>query len=437
MNAGRKITSPGGKFKNFFLGVLCLIFMTGLYMPAAHAADSAELNLKISQIFTTTETSAPPDNNFNYILTPKAAANPMPACGNENGYNFSIEGTQDINIGPIIFTQTGIYIYELKHITAPQPKYVYDQEVYTLEIYIDNNMTAIVVVYKENGNKAMEIKYNQFYAQAFIPSDPELMTDPPVVKTVSGNPATSEVFTFLLKAQYPSQPMPAGSVNGVKTVQITGSGRAEFGTWSYTSAGTYYYYVSEVNTGVSGYDYDTAVYTITDSVKNIDGRLTVTRIVTNNANRQVTSMSFINVYTLTNGGYVPTAERSTEKSTVKPVEKNPDITETTIPEGIQPPNYTESTAPNFTINPETENPTPNEPTISHPEIMQTQNPADKFVNPSESVNRPTGYTGKEVPKTGDESQIKLYTVLFLISSVTAVGSIGYLMAGKKRRKAKK
>jgi pilin isopeptide linkage protein len=90
--------------------------------------------------------------------------------------------------------------------------------------------------------------------------------------------------------------MPAGSVNGTKTITVAGSGEGEFGTWSYEKEGVYYYYVSEVNTGERGYTYDKAIYTITDVVKAEDGRLGLSRVVTNDTNRQVTSLSFNNKY---------------------------------------------------------------------------------------------------------------------------------------------
>ena len=487
MNTRKRLMQSGTKRGKLFTAILCLIYMTLLFIPAAYAADSAEVNLKISQVFTNTGTTAPPDNTFNYILTPKAADNPMPAGATENGYRFKVSGTRDINIGPIVFTQMGVYIYELRHVTASQPKYTYDREVYTLEIYVDNNMTAVVVVYKENGSKAAGIKYRHSYEKPLLPSDPESMADPPVVKTVSGNPTVSGVFTFTLKAQDSSQPMPAGSVNGVKTVQITGSGRAEFGTWSYSAAGTYYYYVSEVNDGLSGYNYDTAVYTITDSVKDVDGQLAVTRIVTNSSNRQVASMSFINTYT-SGGGYVPTTEKPTVKPTVKPtekpiekptetpIEKETAPTEPTIPELTQPTyDYPEPTEPERTTSPERETIAPTQPLLSAestsavpittPEVMTDEygNPIDPnnpFGNlnlgdddPEGSKNNSSnnynnsngnagnignnGNTGKENPKTGDESRIELYAVLFLASCVTAMGSIVYLLTGKKRGKARR
>ena len=127
-------------------------------------------------------------------------------------------------------------------------------------------------------------------------SDPSLMLDPPVRKVVFGNPKRDAKFTFQLKAQNPAQPMPAGSENGVKTLTIKGSGEEEFGTWAYTEAGTYFYTVSEVNTGEEGYTYDAMVYTITDTVRVSDGRLIVDRELSKNSDQQADVFLFINRY---------------------------------------------------------------------------------------------------------------------------------------------
>jgi len=208
-----------------------------------------------------------------------------------------------MNIGPIAFTQVGRYAYKIAHITSSQPGYTCDQTVYTLEVYVKRDLDLTVVVFKEDGSKALDIKYEHAYKAR--PSDPNVMLDPPVVNTVNGSPARDSDFTFQLTAKNSSNPMPTGSANGVKALQITGSGRGTFGRWSYTAEGIYYYTVSEVNSGVSGYTYDTAVYIITDTVKAVDGKLEVARVVTNGANKQVTSLSFINTYAHGNGSTPP------------------------------------------------------------------------------------------------------------------------------------
>ena len=61
-------------------------------------------------------------------------------------------------------------------------------------------------------------------------------------------------------------PMPEGSENGVKTMEIVGAGSKEFGEFAITKPGTYVYNIYEVNTGYEGYTYDTKIYTLTAEV---------------------------------------------------------------------------------------------------------------------------------------------------------------------------
>jgi len=280
----------GGKILAMGAILACLM---GLLIPVARAAQPGEVMLTVRQVLA--DAGMQPETTFSYILTTESASNPMPPGSEANGYLFRIKGTDDVNIGPIAFTQAGRYVYEIAHITSPQAGYTCNQKIYKLEIYVKRGLDVTVVAYKEDGSKASDVIYEHNYKAH--PSDPNAMTDLPVVKTVSGNPTKDSAFIFQLTAKKPSDPMPAGGVDGVKKLQITGSGQGTFGTWSYAEEGIYYYTVSEVNSGISGYTYDATVYTITDAVKAVDGQLEVTRVVTNGVNKQVTSLSFINSYT--------------------------------------------------------------------------------------------------------------------------------------------
>jgi len=96
-------------------------------------------------------------------------------------------------------------------------------------------------------------------------ADTPATLDIPVYKVVSGIPVMAETFVFRLTAEYNAS-MPAGSVNGVKTVTITGTGNTTFGTITYTTVGDYTYTISEA-AGTSGdYVYDTTVYDVTVQV---------------------------------------------------------------------------------------------------------------------------------------------------------------------------
>lgn len=82
-----------------------------------------------------------------------------------------------------------------------------------------------------------------------------------------------------------------------KEVTIRGEGRAEYGEFLFTRPGTYAYRIYEVNTGVEGYTYDEAVYTVAYTVSEKDGKMEVERkllknekVVTGEAPAQFTNV---------------------------------------------------------------------------------------------------------------------------------------------------
>jgi len=272
---------------------LAAVILTGvLPAPAVYADGVGHITLEVNQILTG---GGPSDGTFSYQLKPITPSAPMPDSGDQTGYTFALAGTVAVPVGPIIFSEAGIYFYELRCVAETSHGYVADTRVYTVEVYVANGPAPLSVVYIHDGFKTDALVFNHVYG--ILPSDPAVMVDPPVEKTVNGSPKTASTFLFRLTAADPSYPMPYGSVYGVKTVEILGAGRADFGTWSYVKEGIYHYTVTEVNTGVNGYIYDTAVYTITDEVKAADGQLAVTRTVTDQTGNQVKILSFVNAYT--------------------------------------------------------------------------------------------------------------------------------------------
>ncbi|MCL2107590.1 MAG: sortase B protein-sorting domain-containing protein [Oscillospiraceae bacterium] len=390
--------------KRISMTLLCgliLACLLCLSAPMAFAAPAAEVTLTVNQVFTKpaspspgSQAAAPLEEIFQYQLVPLAASNPMPTGTAAGIYSFAIAGNVDTEIGPIVFSEPGKYNYKLLHTTQAKPGYVYDQTIYTLEILVKASGSYSVVAARDGGDKQEALRYTHSY-QA-LASDPLVMVDPPVVKTVIGIPLRAETFTFKLEAGDPNNPMPAGSANGVKTLQIVGSGSGEFGVWAYTQPGVYFYTITEVNTGARGYDYDSTVYTITDTVSAVDGELEVSRVVTNGANRQVTSLSYVNIYT---GAGLPSF-------LIIPIVP---IIPVVVP-GL--PSVPGGQAPG------------NSPTNP----VGPSNPS----NPGSAVNSVNPGNPPRGPKTGDESQIPLLAVLFCAGFAAALGSAGYLFAGRRR-----
>ena len=123
-----------------------------------------------------------------------------------------------------------------------------------------------------------------------------VLVDPPVKKIVEGNPTNASTFQFEMKAINPTDPMPNGSVNGVKLATVIGSGEVEFGTFEITQAGTYQYVIREINDGIANYTYDTTLYTITFDVRDVAGQLVADKRVEKEDGTVVDEAVFTNVY---------------------------------------------------------------------------------------------------------------------------------------------
>lgn len=280
---------------------LCMLLaciITLLSTPTAYALDTeVKLELPVSQVFTNTSTESV-NARFAYELTAKSSANPMPQGSTLGTYKFYIIGTDTLNLSPVIFTQIGVYEYEIKQVAAASVDgYTYDASTYTIEVYVGNNTDGSLmmnIIITRGTEKTESVTFTTTYTT--VVKNPNIIVDPPVSKSVVGEPTSDGHFTFKLEAFNPSQPMPIGSVNGIKTTSIRGSGEVEFGTWAYTAPGRYTYYISEVNNAESGYTYDTAIYTIVDIVSLINGQYELTRTITNNKGERVSNCSFVNKY---------------------------------------------------------------------------------------------------------------------------------------------
>ncbi|MCL2158105.1 MAG: hypothetical protein FWH48_01725 [Oscillospiraceae bacterium] len=457
------------KIASWAVFALAAVVLAGILPMAVQAADNNPAWLRVRQIYTAPAYAG--SGTFSYRMRPLDQANPMPPGSAEAGYAFEIAGNGSAQIGPIEFLRQGTYRYEISQLPTGRLGYVYDDKKYTVEAYVDESLNVTIIVKNENGNKSGELVFECGYAPR--PTDPALMVDPPVMKTISGNPSQNSVFEFRLVARNASQPMPPGSANGAKTIAIAGSGRGEFGTWGYDAPGVYYYTVYEINSGASGYTYDTAVYTITDTVTDNSGALAISRIVTNDLNKPVTSLIFNNRYS--SGGWIeppPATTTPTQATTTSvppitawptgttespPTEKVP-TTSITITDPTEPTKASDATGPiEPSSEPEITNPTDLHTTKEPPaptDMPGKIDPTDptKPTEPTEPTKStepagpaPTDPPGDQTPskpyidgpKTGDDSNIAGYTMLFVFGALLSIVGAIYLIAGKKNNKNEK
>ena len=132
---------------------------------------------------------------------------------------------------------------------------------------------------------------------------PKTSVVPPVQKRITGEtPATASKFTFVLAAQG-QYPMPDGKVGGEKEINIIGAGSADFGNIVFDTPGEYTYTISEKNSAVKGYTYDTTVYTLRYEVTLVNGEYVVSSGIYGPDGTKVTDVVFSNKYVP--GGNIP------------------------------------------------------------------------------------------------------------------------------------
>ena len=145
--------------------------------------------------------------------------------------------------------------------------------------------------YEKNitGNQADGFTVTNTYKPTPVTVNPDLK------KTVEGNPANPAKFTFNFKALDANNPMPEGSVDGIKEATITGSGTTSIGNIEFKLPGTYVYELTEVQGAARGYTYDQTVYTFTYKVKDVNGDLQSELVITKGT-EEVNTAEFTNVY---------------------------------------------------------------------------------------------------------------------------------------------
>ena len=296
---------------------------------AGYVADQTTITGEIPADATASATAA-----FVNAYTPNAVSAQLQATKALNGRNqvageFSFElkdsnGTVvktatnaadgTVDFGQLSFTEPGTYTYTATEVKGDDVHVTYDSNTITYTVtVIDNGDGTLSASVTSTGNAT--------FTNTYKGAEP-VWIDPPVQKVVKAPKGTKPAvatFTFQMKAITEGAPMPEGSVDGVKTMEITGAGTKEFGKTTYTEVGTYVYEISEVKGNAEGYTYDTAIYTLTVEVtEGADGNLVAKETYTDANGKVVKSATatFTNTYTPKPPVLPQTSDDSVPTSTV-------------------------------------------------------------------------------------------------------------------------
>ena len=201
------------------------------------------------------------------------------------------EGTNDkdgnISFPALTFKNVGTYNYTVEEVAGNDSHITYDATPYKVSAVVTDNLDGTLKVTWKSGTGAILFK-NTYRV------DPTNAT-PSVEKKITGeNPTKDSTFRFTLTGT-DNAPMPKGSVDGEKTVTITGEGQTDFGKITFTRAGTYTYKVTEELGNEASYNYDSTEYTLTYKVTDVRGELKAEQSITAGG-KSADSMVFTNEY---------------------------------------------------------------------------------------------------------------------------------------------
>ena len=203
-------------------------------------------------------------------LSPENA--PMPEGAEDGKITIEIEGEDTAHFGeftiPYDEEQTE-YIYRIFEEPGEDESCAYDEAIYTVRFSFKDK-TLITKITKNGEDIELPdnvLSFTNVYTNGAV------FVDPPVEKEVIGSSEEDDVFTFALRPvsntadlDPAEMPMPEGTVDGAKTVEITGSGKTEFGKYELPVVGgsaEYVYQITEMPGELSElYEYDTTVYTV-------------------------------------------------------------------------------------------------------------------------------------------------------------------------------
>ncbi len=195
----------------------------------------------------------------------------------------------------LAFDRAGTYTYTVTELYAGSVRngVTYDETVHTLVItVIDGGAGQLIAGIMLDGMETNEEELTFTFVNTYDVTDVTLPLT--ATKSMTGRQPLHGEFQFTLTALN-GAPMPAAAENGALTVYNGYRGLVDFGSITYTAAGTYKYTISEVKGNLGGVTYDETVYTVTVTVSD-NGLGALTAAITSVTGNDHNDLVFRNSY---------------------------------------------------------------------------------------------------------------------------------------------
>ena len=221
-------------------------------LPNESGKDASFVNRVKKGNLTITKTVAAPDGTEmktgEYIFKVTRDGKEYDKDGNQvDGAVIKVKAGETVTVSSL-----PIGSYKVTEVDAEKAGYTW-----TVKVEGENgNSKEVAIIDKETKSVEFVNTYTKHGAAEIV-----------AIKRINGNPPAESEFTFKLYKDSIKEE------NRMETQTRTGAGKVQFGTQTYTEAGTYVYKVKEEAGNVKGYEYDESVYTVTVVVTNVDNKL--------------------------------------------------------------------------------------------------------------------------------------------------------------------
>lgn len=285
--------------------ITCAVVVSALFCCTAFA--SADTSPKVS-IPVSYEVNDTVESTF--IL--KGVGNaPMPEGSTGDTKTVSKNSSGNVDFGEITFSTPDLYEYKISKETEDREGLTKDTSTYTVHIIFSHEGQASMVIKKDGTDeKPDSIKYVDYITTKPV-DEKAVYDDPPVLKTVKGDNAPDDTFTFAIKGISAPEgvdiPTIENSGKNITEIKAKAGVETEFGILTFKKPGEYVYEVYEIkDENLKNYKFDDTVYKVKYTVSEEGDKLICVRKVSvNGSSVNIAAFGFTNEYDPPIGGETP------------------------------------------------------------------------------------------------------------------------------------